>query len=717
MRSRLQTPFVPGGSGELDPLEFLDSYAAAMIPRFGPILLPEQGGYALSRDGRVLVMSVAPRAASSDIRFAYEATRGLESAAKRELRRDNRPFHELVYASFAGSHVDATRALQYMQRDLRYILVFGILLVLLLFVMVFRKVEAIYYVFLPVVFAIDWTLGLAGLLFEQITVATLIFVFVTIAIGFEFCLHIYNRFIHELYRSRNYPRSLEIAFVHTGRGIATSALTGAAIFASLSLTSSIAGLRQLGLVAFLGVLCGMAASLLVLPTMLAFKARLRKGQVRPVTLPTLGLDYVARLIAGYPRATLAAALLMTAYFAYWAHLLEFRKTPPPSAPPETANLDDNYFRDYPEGLPSPKHPLLALIESEDLEDALRRNDLLYANLRGLREPYRIISFESLRRVLPSRQTQSEIRQWLNSIDSQALAAALEEAGRRQGYSKDAFTPLLAALGSALSLPPDQYFIEYNFDGEADPAYRNVVQRYLRRNPPEGSLKPDSKAAPVYSIVTAIYPSSLSFASEGRLREFLIRAGAGVQGVRFTGDDVMASELAPGVQREIARTALLAALIVFISLSLHFHSAKKAAWVLASVAFFMIWTIGAMSLAGIHLHFYSMILMPLLAIFAIDHALHFLQFYDERRGMWPSLAVVGRAMLTTSLAIMVGLGGLAFARYEGFRHMGLTLLFGNLFAFLAAATLLPAAMRLRELGKSWLGVIGVDEGLDSDLNDS
>ena len=708
-RVRLQTPFVPGSAVEMDPLGVLDRIRGALVPRFGPKLLPDQGGYAISRNGQVLVMSVRLLRPSSDILFAHHTVRSLEKACKGVLKREGPPIRSQIFASFAGSHVDVTRAVQYVQHDLKWIGVSGLSLMLLLFVMVFRKVEAILYVILPVAFGIDWTLGLAGLLYEEVNVATLVFVFVAVALGLEFCLHIYSRFLDELYRSLDYFRSLEVAFVQTGRGILTSALAGALVFAMLSLTP-FEGLRELGTVASAGVLCGLASTLTVLPTMIAFKSRLRRGKIAALALPKLGLDRVAGTIAGYPRATLVMGFLLTVYFAYWTLSLDYRQTPAPYVPtPKLKKLNDQYFRDYPDEIPAPSHPILALISVADLQRALEQNDRLYNNLQAIREKYRLISVDSLRRLLPSIATQEAFRQRLKAFDLRSLSSALEKAGQRQGYSKDAFTPLLAILGRAQALPEDDLFIEFGKEPANNPSFEQAIRQYLTAQ----SVGQGDQAATLYSIVTAIYPAPNSFAA-GDLTRFLIDAGAGVDSVRFTGDALLSRELAPRVPQELARVALEAIGIIFLALTLHFHSPWKALWSMAPVVCVMIWIFGALALTGIHLHFYSMILLPLVAILAIDHNLHFLHRYSERREMWLSLSVVGRAMLTTSLAIMVGFGAVAFANYEGLRHMGLVIILGNGFAFLGSATLLPAAVRLRELGHGLAGIVGADEGVESDI---
>jgi predicted RND superfamily exporter protein len=138
--------------------------------------------------------------------------------------------------------------------------------------------------------------------------------------------------------------------------------------------------------------------------------------------------------------------------------------------------------------------------------------------------------------------------------------------------------------------------------------------------------------------------------------------------------------------------------------------------MAPVLCISLWVFGVLALTGIHLTFYSLMLLPLVVILAIDHNLHFLQCYSERRAMWPSLALVGRAMLTTSLATMVGFGSLVFAKHAGLYQVGMVVVCGNGLAFLGSVTLLPALERLRELGAGAAGIVGLDTGVEEDFRD-
>ena len=65
----------------------------------------------------------------------------------------------------------------------------------------------------------------------------------------------------------------------------------------------------------------------------------------------------------------------------------------------------------------------------------------------------------------------------------------------------------------------------------------------------------------------------------------------------------------------------------------------------------------------------------------------------RRGPEHALASTGRAIVVTSLSTMAGFAGLAVARFDGLRRLGLTGGLAVLLCLLAAFAVLPALLEL------------------------
>ena len=123
-RTRMQTPFFPGGSSEQDPSGLLERIRSSIIPRFGPDLLPQRGNYAISRDGRVLAMSVIPAASPFNIVSAHHTVRHLERRVKGYLKTDGASdARRLSLRHSHGRHEAVTQAVRYVQRDLKYLFI------------------------------------------------------------------------------------------------------------------------------------------------------------------------------------------------------------------------------------------------------------------------------------------------------------------------------------------------------------------------------------------------------------------------------------------------------------------------------------------------------------------------------------------------------------------------------------------------------------------
>ncbi|MDF1569394.1 MAG: MMPL family transporter [Spirochaetaceae bacterium] len=74
-------------------------------------------------------------------------------------------------------------------------------------------------------------------------------------------------FVQERDRGMNFADALGAAFAKSGRGIVTGALTTAAAFFSMLLAESDI-IRELAVVAGAGILCELAAMLLIIPALL-----------------------------------------------------------------------------------------------------------------------------------------------------------------------------------------------------------------------------------------------------------------------------------------------------------------------------------------------------------------------------------------------------------------------------------------------------------------
>jgi predicted RND superfamily exporter protein len=130
----------------------------------------------------------------------------------------------------------------------------------------------------PVGLVVLWTYGLmyaTGIPFGPVT-ATL--AALAIGIGVPYTIHIARRFLEDRLQHHDADEAMRMTMRHTGGALAGSAFTTMAGFGVL-ITSSLAPFRQMGQVTVYAIGLALAASVVVLPSMLALWDRFQRRGV------------------------------------------------------------------------------------------------------------------------------------------------------------------------------------------------------------------------------------------------------------------------------------------------------------------------------------------------------------------------------------------------------------------------------------------------------
>lgn len=133
---------------------------------------------------------------------------------------------------------------------------------------------------LPVVAALTWVLGTMWLLGVAFTAETVIITGVAVGLGVDYAIHLGTRFQRERI---DHSRSVALtrAVEETGATLVMSAITTAAAMAVLLLTF-VPSVQRFGLLVVLVVLYAVAASVLVLPSLLVVRERVAGVDAAPV---------------------------------------------------------------------------------------------------------------------------------------------------------------------------------------------------------------------------------------------------------------------------------------------------------------------------------------------------------------------------------------------------------------------------------------------------
>lgn len=715
-----------------DPLGALQVIRNRLASSRGPTRLDPVDGYLLSADRNAIAILMHPVRSPDNGRDAYR-TLGFLEDCREFLFKTHPSWRGAFEVEFEGSLVTTARELRQMKEDQQLILKIAAPLALLLILLVFRKVEAFIFILLPPAVGLAWTFGLSHLAFGGISVVTAGFLVVIVAIGIQYNVHLYHRFILELYRTHNYYRALTRSYLETGRGILASAVVVMILFFMLFATSlrgvagwssaletlrDSRGFGQLGVVAGLGILCNLVACLLSLPLLASVKHWLAKGGVKPVALYRFHIERLYEPALTNPRATLLVLLLVTVILCHPTQQLDFQ---PVSVSPflYRPSVDREMAAEAKKAdFPRPGRPIIAMVRGKTRQEALERNDQLYENLLALDGQYNILAYDSLRTVLPSLRSQKASLNRLSALDLEPFRAQIQAASAAAGFQPEYFEPFIRALQSlkeAAAAAPKYIDYTTDTDDELFEALSKTAPHYMTKRQAEaepggmGSAEGAKPGREEYVVTTVIYPHE-----DGFPRLKLNRLAADLKknsldDLTLIGDPLIERDLSRLVKFNLAVMILLSAFVIYLALLLHFRSARLTWLTFLPVLVELVWLGGLMALAGIQIHFFTVLAMPLVLCLAMDNALQLTQYFHDRRpcSVRHVMLSVGRVpMLTCGMTALL-YGTLALASYPGMRDCGAVVLFATGATLVGAIMLLPALLMLFGRGQAVLESLMVE----------
>ncbi|RPI02650.1 MAG: hypothetical protein EHM71_15150, partial [Zetaproteobacteria bacterium] len=270
--SPFASPFEAAVIGR-DPLNIRELVQTSLVKRLPARSLDLSTGYYLDRSHRLALLMVRPAGSARDMGFVRRL-HGEVSRMASEAVGSTGPSRDLRIG-LAGGYARAAEALAVIWRDMVVSFCVSFVLVLSILYMAFRPSLVVMAIFvLTLVASLAWTLLLAYLLYGTLNIVTSIVAAMLVGLFVDYIIHTFRRF-QEAYRADgDARRAMERTLAGTGKAIVTGALTTALGFFSVVVTS-FRGLHELGVVAGFGVLFCLAATLVLLTSLLAWLARVR----------------------------------------------------------------------------------------------------------------------------------------------------------------------------------------------------------------------------------------------------------------------------------------------------------------------------------------------------------------------------------------------------------------------------------------------------------
>lgn len=530
------------------------------------------------------------------------------------------------------------------------------LIVGLLFWLLHRSIRPLAYLLLAMLVTGLLTLGVAGLTFGSLDVMSMGFAVILMGMIEDFGV----MGLHEAMRRPDAGFSAIHASVFPS--IAWSALTAAAVFASLGL-STLPGIARMGLLTALGIMIGAAVMLYgFLPLVMRGGAMRGARMEIPVGLPNsrsvhwpgwlalvLALFCLGSLaMRGLPGVDNHAGVLRPRHCQAFAALLDLQQ------------------RMQPDQAGTVWLPMIIRAESPNK---------LAASLRNLENRLAMAqdSGRSLGHVLPSTLVPDPERQVANLPVLRRIAAArgrLLAAMDAAGFTDE---------GMAFSRSVLENWEQWGRESATRTRWpspevlENLMGPVLRRD-----------AAGITACGFLILRKTANPFASGIVEEIqedpCVRAG---------GFEYLTSQLKPLINSEVKRVLLPALAVLGILFFLVFRNARERWVAAASLAFSGLLLLGAMSAAGMDWNFVNIGAVPLSLGLGLDFNIHMIHALRERGADGHGL---GRALAYCGLSTGLGFGALGLSDNVGLATFGQTSMVGVLATLLTAAFFVPWAWR-------------------------
>ncbi len=640
-----------------------------------------------------------------------------------------------VRFAFTGDIANEAAEEEALESDVFYPSIVAFLLIVVLFYFSFTKKRAILFALTALVAGIVVDLGFAALAVGKLNMITSSFGALLVGLGIDFGIHVVARYDDAIKKSASAEEAMGSVFREVFMPVAVGGLTTAIAFYSL-IASRTSAFRDFGLIAGTGILTTLAASLVLLPAMLAaFSSTRSERESRARKLTYAAPLRVVAASARRPIATLVGCVIVVGALAFLipnnSFEYDMRKIGPRDSSSKRAeNLVAERF-----DISTWQH--FALVDSPAEAREL--------SARYEKAPF-VRSTESIADFIP---TQEESRARLSIIaqirddrsrdktflwDESSLDLLSEELQRLEWNMIELGDLAAASLGEA-SLPVRKRnaMIREIYGSETGKAGKETFAKaidtlaaLIRSNPSNTALRlarldeafsaaMDARIGRLSETVRPLELADLPQDLRAELatangKRFLVR----IQGAAdLAGDEAFMSfadslsvvrpdtagaltlglALTREISAEAGRSALLVAILVFAAVAIGFRSARltlaaSLGFVCAFIALFGLspW-VGKFNIVNI-------LALPLIIGIGIDYCVHVISALtdpdDPKRAMAQTVKSVTLSMLTT----LIGFGSLALVgQFTSVSDLGKTLSLGIVACYLAAIVIVPAIMAL------------------------
>jgi predicted RND superfamily exporter protein len=530
----------------------------------------------------------------------------------------------------------------------------------LLLVYFFRLPAGALLAFIPLAMATVWTLALTAKAIGYLSLVSGPLSLLLAGLGMESAIQLLARYREERRKAFSAAVAFETIILETGPAITTAVLVTAAAFFTLTVTR-FKGFAEFGITAGIGMLCTLAAVLIVFPCLLIVAEPYGILKAWGGRLHNFN-QFTARPYRKW-RWHLAALALITAVASCRGIQLRFQFNFDKLAFHQRDHQADSLVQAAGEALAPP-----AVVITKDFAEAQQVADAVRDYMRTDTLTPTIQSVTTMTDLLPANQAEklALIAKIRKSVTPALIANAPQPL--RGNLEK------LAGAWDTVPLTPS----------DLPPSYR---RKFLGRDTSSGQF-------------TFIFPSVnlregwnvIAFADD--VRDIHTAEGGEYHA---SGLPVVQADLLSMMIPDTRRAFLLAFGVIALLVLLDVRSVRGTLVLVLPLLFSLVWTLGFVKLLGIKLNWFNLVAFPALIAFGINNSVHLYHRYIEE-GRGSLRFVLRRTGETTAVATLVGMAGfigLAFSDHRGLATLGVTGIIGLGMSVLAPILIMPAIIGFLE----------------------
>ncbi len=666
---------------QYDPFNLAPVFLAKLQGAGGGFQFDASSGYYLSGDRSTLIILAKPKRPAQDVPFGQallEEGAVIETRALVDFQKSAPSGTPLPKIEHTGGYHIAVADTNLIRQDAIVNVVGSFVGVLALFLYGFRRVASLGYASAPLALGLVLTFGVAGVTYGELSQISACAAALLAGLGIDFITVLYGRYVDERNRGETMAHALRTTLRTTLPGVAIAAVTTAATFYAF-LATDFRGMTQLGFLTGTGILLFLLCVMFLLPALLVISERKIGRRPPKLYLHSFGSEPLVRFSVERPRPTIliwtifiVATALLSLRVRFSDNIQDLRAKSNIGVVNQ-ARLTEKFGQSF--------DFMMYVAEGKTADEALARTHAASREFDVLVADRTIGSYQSIATFLPPRDQQLQIIAALErgrsvQFNIGRIRTVFRQALIDNGFRPEAYDQYLELFSRALA-PTEPVSVENLGNNDL----LKLLGRYMKR------------VDDGWMSVTFLYPTGKRWPRDVPPR--LTAVADRHPGDILTGVNQVSSTLRTIVKADATRATVIGLAAVAVLMFLSFRSLTMTA--LSFVPFIAGASAmgGFMAIFNLEFNFMNVFVGLMIIGCATDYAVYMMQRYLESPATFQTTAQeTAKAVAMAAVTTIVGYGSFALSHYPGLRSIGYASTFGILFGGLAAITLVPAILMVK-----------------------